>query len=65
MIRAAHVKAGNPRKNVLVPDSAHGTNPATAHFAGYEVVELASNARGHARPRGARVEAERATSRRS
>ena len=46
MIRAAHVKAGNPRKHVLVPDSAHGTNPATAHFAGYEVVELPSNARG-------------------
>jgi glycine dehydrogenase subunit 2 len=46
MIRAAHVKRGNPRKNVLVPDSAHGTNPATAHFAGYDVVELASNAHG-------------------
>jgi glycine dehydrogenase subunit 2 len=46
MIRAAHVKRGNPRKHVLVPDSAHGTNPATAHFAGYEVVELASNAHG-------------------
>jgi glycine dehydrogenase subunit 2 len=46
MIRAAHVKAGNPRKTVLVPDSAHGTNPATAHFAGYGVVELASNAAG-------------------
>ncbi len=46
MVRAAHVKAGNPRKYVLVPDSAHGTNPATAHFAGYEVVELPSNARG-------------------
>jgi glycine dehydrogenase subunit 2 len=46
MIRAAHVKAGNPRKNILVPDSAHGTNPATAHFAGYDVVELTSNAHG-------------------
>ncbi len=46
MIRAAHVKAGNARKYVLVPDSAHGTNPATAHFAGYEVKELASSARG-------------------
>jgi glycine dehydrogenase subunit 2 len=46
MIRAAHVKAGNPRKHVLVPDSAHGTNPATAHFAGYEVVEIASSSRG-------------------
>jgi glycine dehydrogenase subunit 2 len=46
MIRAAHVKAGNPRKHVLVPDSAHGTNPATAHFAGYSVVELTSSPRG-------------------
>ena len=46
MIRAAHAKAGNARKYVLVPDSAHGTNPATAHFAGYEVKELASSARG-------------------
>ena len=46
MIRAAHVKAGDARKHVLVPDSAHGTNPATAHFAGYSVVELASSPRG-------------------
>lgn len=46
MIRAAHVKAGAPRKYVLVPDSAHGTNPASAHFAGYAVQELASNPRG-------------------
>ncbi|MEO6326935.1 MAG: aminomethyl-transferring glycine dehydrogenase subunit GcvPB [Thermoanaerobaculia bacterium] len=46
MIRAAHVKAGNPRKFILVPDSAHGTNPATAHFAGYKVQELTSSSRG-------------------
>ena len=46
MIRAAHVKAGNARRYVLVPDSAHGTNPATAHFAGYSVIELASSPRG-------------------
>jgi len=46
MIRAAHVKRGNPRKYVLIPDSAHGTNPATAHFAGYKVIELASSPRG-------------------
>jgi len=31
---------------VLIPDSAHGTNPASAHFAGYKVRELKSNARG-------------------
>jgi len=31
---------------VLIPDSAHGTNPASAHFAGYKVKELKSNAKG-------------------
>jgi len=46
MVRAAHEKRGNPRTTVLIPDSAHGTNPASAHFAGYKVRELKSNARG-------------------
>ena len=46
MIRKALAKSGNPRKTVLIPDSAHGTNPASAHFAGYKVKELKSNARG-------------------
>ncbi len=46
MVRAAHVARGNPRRNILVPDSAHGTNPASAHFAGYEVVEIHSSERG-------------------
>ena len=46
LVRAALAKSGNPRKIVLIPDSAHGTNPASAHFAGYKVQELKSNARG-------------------
>ncbi len=46
MVRAALEKEGNPRKAVLIPDSAHGTNPASAHFAGYKVRELKSNTRG-------------------
>jgi glycine dehydrogenase subunit 2 len=46
MVRKALEKRGNPRKYVLIPDSAHGTNPATASFAGYEVRELKSNANG-------------------
>jgi glycine cleavage system P protein (glycine dehydrogenase) subunit 2 len=46
MVRAALAKKGNPRSIVLIPDSAHGTNPASAHFAGYKVRELKSNARG-------------------
>jgi glycine dehydrogenase subunit 2 len=45
-IRKALEKSGNPRKHILIPDSAHGTNPASAHFAGYGVKELKSNSRG-------------------
>jgi glycine dehydrogenase subunit 2 len=37
---------GDPRRVVLIPDSAHGTNPSSAHFAGYEVREVPSNADG-------------------
>ena len=36
-IRAAHEANGDPRRVVLVPESAHGTNPATAAFCGYDV----------------------------
>jgi len=46
LIRAHHTKNGNPRKKVLIPDSAHGTNPATAVIAGYEVENIKSNAEG-------------------
>jgi len=46
MVRRALEKSGNPRKTVLIPDSAHGTNPASAHFAGYKVRELKSSPRG-------------------
>ncbi len=46
MIRAYHEAHGNPRKKVLIPDSAHGTNPASAAIAHYEVVPLKSNADG-------------------
>ncbi|MBN1586837.1 MAG: aminomethyl-transferring glycine dehydrogenase subunit GcvPB [Candidatus Omnitrophica bacterium] len=42
MARAYHSKNGNPRKRVIVPDSAHGTNPATAAICGYEVTEIPS-----------------------
>src|SRR5215467_144328 len=37
---------GRPRKKVLIPDSAHGTNPATAVIAGYEVENVPSDERG-------------------
>ena len=46
LIRAHHEKQGNPRKKVLIPDSAHGTNPATAVIAGYEVENIKSNTDG-------------------
>jgi len=37
---------GQNRKIVLIPDSAHGTNPASAHFAGFEIKEIPSNPDG-------------------
>ena len=46
LIRALLEKRGNPRKRILAPDSAHGTNPATAAMAGYEVENIPSNASG-------------------
>jgi len=39
-IRAAHDAAGETRDVILVPESAHGTNPATAAFAGYKVESI-------------------------
>jgi glycine dehydrogenase subunit 2 len=46
MIRAYHRARGERRTKVLVPDSAHGTNPASTAIAGYEVVEVKSTATG-------------------
>jgi glycine dehydrogenase subunit 2 len=46
LIRAYHKDHGNNRSVVLVPDSAHGTNPASATMAGYQTVEVKSNAQG-------------------
>lgn len=46
VIRKAHEARGNPRKKVLVPDSAHGTNPATAAVLGYDIVTLPSTKDG-------------------
>ncbi len=46
LVRAYHESKGNPRKKILIPDSAHGTNPATAAVCGYEVQNLKSNSDG-------------------
>jgi glycine dehydrogenase subunit 2 len=47
LFKACFQKRGESgRTKVLVPDSAHGTNPASAHLAGFEVVEVHSDSRG-------------------
>jgi len=46
LIRAALEARGNARKYVLIPDSAHGTNPSSAHICGYTVKEIKSNEKG-------------------
>jgi glycine dehydrogenase subunit 2 len=48
VFRAYHQDRGDhERSEILVPDSAHGTNPATAAMVGYKVVEVKSDARGN------------------
>ncbi|THF77353.1 glycine dehydrogenase subunit 2 [Cohnella fermenti] len=46
MIRAYHESHGESRTKVIVPDSSHGTNPASATVAGFETVTIKSNERG-------------------
>jgi glycine dehydrogenase subunit 2 len=46
VIRAHHVDRGRARRRVLIPSSAHGTNPASAALCGYEVREVPVDARG-------------------
>ena len=47
IVKAYHEKRGDfKRKKVLVPDSSHGTNPASASLYGYHVIEIKSNASG-------------------
>jgi glycine dehydrogenase subunit 2 len=46
MIQAFHQSRGEARTEVLVPDSAHGTNPASAALCGFQVVEVRSGADG-------------------
>jgi len=46
MIRAYHVDHGNPRRIVLIPASAHGTNPASAALCGYEVRQVTGDESG-------------------
>lgn len=47
MIIAAYHKAkGNKKKYILVPDSSHGTNPATSAIVGYEIISIPSTPEG-------------------
>jgi glycine dehydrogenase subunit 2 len=46
IMRAYHAAAQDPRPVVLIPDSAHGTNPASVTHAGFRVRQIPSDARG-------------------
>ena len=48
IIRAYHESRGDAKRTkILIPDSAHGTNPATSAMSGLDVVQLPSDARGN------------------
>jgi glycine dehydrogenase subunit 2 len=46
IIRAHHEAAGDPRRRVIIPDSAHGTNPASVRMAGFDVTTVPSSSQG-------------------
>jgi len=48
MMKKYHQDRGDAKRNkILIPDSAHGTNPATVSMCGYETVEIPSNSEGY------------------
>jgi glycine dehydrogenase subunit 2 len=47
VIKASHKAKGDMREYVLVPDSAHGTNPSTASGCGYKIINIKSDAEGY------------------
>ena len=47
LVRAYHENRGDDKRDkIIVPDSAHGTNPATASMAGFKIIEVKSNKNG-------------------
>ncbi len=46
LIRAGLTDRGDPRQKIIVPDTAHGTNPASSTLCGYDVIQISSNERG-------------------
>lgn len=55
MMRAYHESNGNPRSKIIIPDSAHGTNPSSAHIAGYKVVTVKTGTDGIMDPEAVRA----------
>lgn len=46
IIRAYLTERGDPRRKIIVPDTAHGTNPASSTLCGYDVIQISSNGHG-------------------
>jgi glycine dehydrogenase subunit 2 len=46
VMRAFHTRNGNPRSKIVIPDSSHGTNPASVTLSGYRAVQVPSDRRG-------------------
>ncbi|HEX2929274.1 MAG TPA: aminomethyl-transferring glycine dehydrogenase subunit GcvPB [Candidatus Binatia bacterium] len=46
LIRAYLAERGGPRQKIIVPDTAHGTNPASSTLCGYDVMQISSNTNG-------------------
>ncbi len=47
IVSAYHRSRNKQKKKILIPDSAHGTNPASAALCGYDVVQVGTDAKGH------------------
>ncbi len=50
LVRAYLSEKGGPRRKIIVPDTAHGTNPASSTLCGYDVVQIGSNDQGMVEP---------------
>ena len=50
MIHAFHAKKGKQRSKIIIPDTAHGTNPASASLCGYESINIKSGEKGILEP---------------
>jgi len=51
IIRAYHQKQGKPRRKIIIPDSSHGTNPASVTLTGFEAVPIKSGPDGLVDPK--------------